>query len=179
MFSRAFLWGGRFYFILLKRKEKTKMKNTIITKLSLILVIVMMISLCSCDLIKKTTTTTFVPEVEGQVPDLWENATYIKDTELGEGSKTFMFKVDAEGYAITFTIHTNATTVGDALVALGLIEGEEGQYGLYVKTVNGMLADWDVDQTYWSFYENGEYAMSGVDTTNITEGYTYSFVRTK
>ena len=87
--------------------------------------------------------------------------------------------MDAEGYAITFTIHTDEETVGAALLSLGLIAGEDGQYGLYVKTVNGMLADWDVDQTYWSFYENGEYAMSGVDTTVITEGNTYSFVRTK
>ena len=29
------------------------------------------------------------------------------------------------------------------------------------------------------FYENGQYAMSGVDTTDITEGFTYSFVRAK
>lgn len=154
------------------------MKNKIITKLSLILIIIMMVSLTSCDLFKPTTTTSFVGD-EGQVPEIWKTATHTKDTELGEGSKTFMFKVDAEGYAITFTIHTNETTVGAALLALGLIEGEDSQYGLYVKTVNGMLADYDVDQTYWSFYENGEYTMSGVDTTNITESYTYSFVRTK
>ena len=157
------------------------MRKTITTKLALILVIVMMITLCSCDLYKQTTTTTtsFVADEENQVPKFWKNAKYTKDTELGEGSKTFMFKVDAEGHAITFTIHTNETTVGSALLALGLIAGEDSQYGLYVKTVNGMLADYDVDGTYWLFYENGEYAMSGADTTNITEGYTYSFVRAK
>ncbi len=154
------------------------MKNKIITKLSLVLLIIMMISLCSCNMFNQTTTTTFVPEEEGQVPDFWKNATYTKDTEIGEGSKTFMFKVDAEGYSITFTVHTDAETVGDALLALNLITGEDGQYGLYVKTVNGMLADWEVDQTYWAFYENGEYA-NGVDATNVTDGYTYSFVRTK
>ena len=156
------------------------MRKTITTKLALILVIVMMITLCSCDLFKQTTTTTsFVAEEENQVPELWKNAKYTKDTELGEGSKTFKFKVETEGYSITFTIHTDAKTVGEALLALDLIAGEDSQYGLYVKTVNGMLADYDVDKTYWSFYENGEYAMSGVDKTNITEGYTYSFVRAK
>ena len=153
------------------------MKNKFITKLSLVLVIVMMITLCSCDLFKQTTTTSFVAEEEGQVPEIWKTATYTKDTELGEGSKTFLFKVDAEGYAITFTIHTDAETVGAALLALNLIAGEDSQYGLYVKTVNGILADYDVDGTYWAFYENGEYAMSGVDTTAITEGQNYSFVR--
>ena len=155
------------------------MRKTITTKLALILVIFMMITLCSCDLFKQTTTTSFVAEEEGQVPDFWKSATYTKDTELGEGEKTFTFKVDTEGYVVTFTIHTDAKTVGEALLALGLIAGEDSQYGLYVKTVNGMLADYNVDGTYWSFYENGEYAMSGVDTTDIKEGYTYSFVRAK
>ena len=153
------------------------MKNTITTKLSLILVIILMISLASCNLMQTTTTTTFESE-DGLVPEFWSNAIHTNDTELGEGEKTFMFKVDAEGYAITFTIHTNEETVGAALLALGLIAGEEGQYGLYVKTVNGMLADWDVDQTYWAFYENGAYG-NGVDATSVTDGYTYSFVRTK
>ena len=138
----------------------------------------MMISLVSCDLFKQTTTTSFVGTEENPLPEIWNTATYTKDTELGEGNKTFTFKVDAEGYAITFTIHTNKKTVGAALLALKLIDGDDGQYGLYVKTVNGMLADWDVDQTYWAFYENGAYA-NGVDATDVTEGYTYSFVRTK
>ena len=158
------------------------MKNTIIRKLSLVLIILMMISLASCDLFKQETTaptTTVANGEELQLPAIWKTATYTEDTELGEGSKTFMFKVDAEGYSITFTVHTDANTVGEALLALGLIEGEDSQYGLYVKTVNGMLADHDVDGTYWSFYVNGEYAMSGVDTTDITEGFTYSFVRAK
>lgn len=155
------------------------MKNKLIKKLSLVLIIIMMLTLCSCNLFVQTTTTSFVPTEENQVPELWKNAKYTKDTELGEGSKTFMFKVDAEGYAITFTIHTDEETVGAALLALNIIAGEDSQYGLYVKTVNGILADYDIDQTYWTFYINGEYGMSGVDTTEITEGYTYSFVRSK
>ena len=57
---------------------------------------------------------------------------------------------------------------------LELIAGEEGEFGLYVKTVNGITADYDVDQTYWAFYVDGEYAMSGVDVTTIEEGKTYA-----
>ena len=48
-------------------------------------------------------------------------------------------------------------------------------YGLYVKEVNGITADYDVDGTYWAFYINDEYASTGVDSTNITEGDNYSF----
>ena len=51
--------------------------------------------------------------------------------------------------------------------------------GFAVQTVNGITADWDKDQTYWAFYINGEYAMTGVDATEITEGDSYSFVLTK
>ena len=32
-----------------------------------------------------------------------------------------------------------------------------------------------MDQTYWAFYVDGEYAMSGVDTTIIEEGKAYAF----
>ena len=97
-------------------------------------------------------------------------------TELGEGKVSFDFSVvDKNGNETKFVIHTNKTTVGDALLEHALIEGEEGDYGLYVKKVNGILADYDVDQTYWGFFVNGEYAMSGVDTTNIEEGASYSF----
>ena len=58
---------------------------------------------------------------------------------------------------------------------LGLISGEESQYGLYVKTVNGITLDYDKDGKYWAFYIGGEYAVTGVDTTEITAGSTYTF----
>lgn len=96
--------------------------------------------------------------------------------QLGEGSTEFTFTVaDKEGNETQFEIHTDKETVGEALLELGLIDGEEGEYGLYVKTVNGITADFDKDGVYWAFYVNGEYAQSGVDSTAITEGDSYSF----
>lgn len=95
--------------------------------------------------------------------------------QIGEGSKTFAFSVvDREGGETQFEVHTDKDTVGDALLELGLIAGEEGAYGLYVKTVNGITADYDKDGVYWAFYINGEYAMTGISATNITEGDSYS-----
>ena len=100
----------------------------------------------------------------------------VSATKLGEGKTQFNFTVvDKDGKETAFDIHTDKTTVGDALLELGLIAGEEGAYGLYVKQVNGITADYDVDQTYWAFYINGEYAMSGVDTTTIEKDAVYSF----
>ena len=105
-----------------------------------------------------------------------ENNTQEDSTVLGEGATVFTFVVvDGEGNEKTFEIHTDKTTVGDALLEHELIAGEDGDYGLYVKSVNGITADYNVDETYWAFYINGEMAMTGVDTTNVEEGATYSF----
>ena len=96
--------------------------------------------------------------------------------ELGEGEKTFYFEVtSADGETSSYTIHTNQETVGGALVDLQLIDGDPGDYGLYVKTVCGETLDYDLDGYYWAFYVNSEYAMTGVDATAIEEGATYSF----
>ena len=97
-------------------------------------------------------------------------------TVKGEGATVFYFNVvDKDGVETKFEIHTDKTTVGDALLELGLIEGEMGDYGLYVKKVNGILADYNVDGTYWAFYVGDEYGMTGVDQTNIVAGTTYAF----
>ena len=97
-------------------------------------------------------------------------------TVLGEGQTKFLFTVaDKDGTETTFEIHTDKEIVGEALLELGLIAGDEGAYGLFVKSVNGIVADYDVDKTYWAFYVNGEYAMSGVDVTKIEEDAAYMF----
>lgn len=83
--------------------------------------------------------------------------------------------VDTAGEETTFEISTDKTTVGEALLDEELIAGEDSQYGLYVKTVNGITLDYDTDGKYWAFYVNGEYGMTGVDATEIVDGATYSF----
>ena len=94
--------------------------------------------------------------------------------QLVEQSFTFEV-VDKDGNVTTFDITTDKATVGEALLEEGLIAGEVGQYGLYVTEVNGIVADYNVDRTYWAFYVDGAYASSGVDTTDVADGATYSF----
>lgn len=110
---------------------------------------------------------------------LWDYATYKTDTEMGEGSKTVYVEVVVEENSVTFTIHTDRAILGDALVDHNLVEGEQGAYGLYVKKVNGITADYDVDQSYWGFYKNGEYLLTGVDTTEFSDGEHYELVYSK
>lgn len=110
---------------------------------------------------------------------LWEDARYTEDTTLGEGAKTVTVKVEAGERSVTLTVKTDENILGDALFALGLVEGEEGQYGLYVKKVNGITADYDVDGHYWGFYKNGEYMMTGIDMTEFADGECFELVREK
>ena len=114
-----------------------------------------------------------------EVTGVWAGATYTEDTTLGEGATVLTVEVSAEDKTVTFTVNTDKTTVGEALMDNGLVDGEIGAYGLYVKVVNGMLADYDVDGSYWAFYIDGEYAMTGVDSTEITEGAIYKLERAK
>lgn len=93
---------------------------------------------------------------------------------IGEGETEFPLTItDVEGEKIAITVKTDKATVGEALVELGLIAGEETDYGLYIKTVNGVLLDYDTDGKYWAFYVDGAYANTGVDQTEIEAGVSY------
>ena len=94
---------------------------------------------------------------------------------IGEGAKTFQVEiVDLEGKIIQATVKTDEKTVGEALQALGVLEGEEGPYGLYIKAVNGTTLDYEKDGAYWAFYIDGAYANTGVDETDIVETSAYA-----
>ena len=141
------------------------MKQTVKIALSILLSILCIFSLIACNTV----------DAEG----LWADATYRRDMEFGKGAKAAVVEVEVADEVITFTLHTDKETVGAALLEHELIAGEEGAYGLYVKVVNGITADFDVDQSYWMLYVNGEPAMTGVDSTPIVEGETYRLTYTK
>ena len=138
------------------------MKRTL-TLISLLLLVAL--ALTACNTVTK----------EG----LWENATYRRDMEFGDGAKTVEVEVKAGEESVTFTIHTDKDTLGDALLEHGLVDGEEGAFGLYVKFVNGIEADFDKDGSYWGFYKNGEMMLVGVDGVVIADGEHYELVREK
>lgn len=115
----------------------------------------------------------------GSKSGLWADALYQKDTTLGKGDTTVQVEVQAEDRSVTFTVKTDKATLGEALLELGLIDGEQSEYGLYVKVVNGITADYDVDQSYWSFCKDGEMMMVGVDGAEIADGEHYELIYTK
>ena len=112
---------------------------------------------------------------DNKTSDPYYTVTVSDGAVLGEGAKEFSLEiVDGEGKSVNVTVKTDKATVGEALLDLKLIAGDDGDYGLYIKCVNGITADYDVNRTYWAFYIDGEYAMSGVDTTDIVEGAKYA-----
>ena len=138
------------------------MKTIIKSTISLALVLFCLLSLSACG-------NSVSPE------GLWETATYLEDTTFGEGAKTFSVEVKVGEDSVTFTVNTDKDNVGDALIEEGLIEGEEGAYGWFVTKVDGEFHNWDDDGKYWALYIDGEYAMTGVSSTPVTAGTTYTF----
>ena len=161
--------------------QKKCNKNLLSLILSMMLIVAMAFSMTACgdnNQEKPNTENQADGTEQGAQGDDVQNGSQNQTdaTVLGEGAVVFDFVVvDKDGNETKFEIHTDKTTVGEALLEVKLIEGEEGPYGLYVKSVNGITADYDVDQTYWAFYINGEMAMTGVDVTDVEAGTTYSF----
>lgn len=89
------------------------------------------------------------------------------------GSKSITVTVvDNNGEERTYEHRTDAEYLRPAAEEIeGLvIEGEEGEYGLFIKSVNGLTADYDTDGAYWSLYVNDEYAQYSMDQQPVTDG---------
>ena len=157
--------GECFCVVLYKKKgykKNMKMQTKRLTAFCLFLLVAILFTACNTNKVSP----------EGK----WADATYLSDTELGEGSKTVVVSVKAGENEISVTLHSNKTYLGEALLEHKLIEGEESEFGLYIKRVNGILADYDVDKTYWGFYNNGEMMMTGVSSVEFADGEHYELV---
>ena len=78
----------------------------------------------------------------------------------------------------TFQYQTRLEYLGDLLLSEGLVVGEPGDYGLFIKEVDGEVADYAVNGAYWALYERDSYANQGADTTVLEDGDAFSLVYT-
>ncbi len=93
---------------------------------------------------------------------------------MGQGARTFTLIVEElDGSKISVSVNTDRQIVGQALEDLGIIKGENGIYGMFIKAVNGKTYEYEKDGAYWAFYIDGDYALTGVDQTEIQEGVVY------
>ncbi len=84
--------------------------------------------------------------------------------------------VHGDGSTKDFTIETEAETLREALEQEKLIEGEESEYGLFVKTVDGETAE---GKDWWCLTKDGVMAETGVDGVKINDGDAYEFTLTE
>ena len=147
-------------------------KKLLLTVLCIVLIAAMALFTTGCS--KNNTTDETPNTTQSTEPSIPADVTV-----KGEGNTSFYFNVtNTDGAVTKFLVKTNKKTVGEALLETGLIAGDTSDYGLYVTSVNSITADWNTECAYWAFYINGEYAQTGVDTTDITAGATYGFTKT-
>lgn len=95
------------------------------------------------------------------------------------GEKTFTVTVvHKDGSTKVFTYTSEEEFVGAVVLAEGLVQGEVGDYGLMVETVDGETAIYEKDNAYWAWYVGEEYAITGIDQTPITDGGVYQLIYT-
>lgn len=69
----------------------------------------------------------------------------------------------------TFTYQSDGEYLADVLLENELVDGEIGQYGLFITTVDGETAD-DSKQQWWCITKGGEQMNTSADTTPIADG---------
>lgn len=109
---------------------------------------------------------------------VWENARYTEDAELGEGRLAVKIEVEADGKSVTLTVHSDNDNLEKILTENNLVEGDESEFGLYIKKVNGIRADYDADKAYWALCKNGEATATGASGITVSDGEHYEFVYT-
>ena len=92
------------------------------------------------------------------------------------GDKAYTLTVvDAEGNETVHELQTDEEMLGAALLNEGLIAGEDSEFGLFVKTVDGITASGD---EWWCLTIDGEMTETGVDSTPVEDGGKYEFTLT-
>lgn len=95
------------------------------------------------------------------------------------GSKHVVLEVkDNDGHVKGYQTDTNAVYLVELMDELKAstdftYEAEGGDYGLFVTSVNNLLADYDTTQCYWAIYVNGEYGSYGISEQPVADGDTF------
>lgn len=109
---------------------------------------------------------------------LWEKALYKEDCEIGAGAHNARITVGIGERKVTITVKSDKNNLAEMLTESGLAEGEESSYGLYIKRVNGVLADYDADKAFWSLMQNGTPTAVGASSITVADGDSYELVYT-
>lgn len=95
-----------------------------------------------------------------------------------KGSKTITLEVlNQENQTSEYQVKTDAEYLRQAMEEAKdfTFDGEEGDYGFTLYTVNGETHNWNTDGSYWAVYVNGEYAQYGIESQPVKDGDVYRF----
>lgn len=94
------------------------------------------------------------------------------------GNKAIILEVlNQEGQTSEYQVQTDAEFLRQAMEEAKdfTFDGEEGDFGFTLYTINGETHNWNVDGSYWCVYVNGEYGMYGIDSQPVKDGDVYRF----
>ena len=141
---------------------------------ALLLAMMLVLSLCACGATESQQTEPEGTTTAAAVDPLEEEP--VMDEGLMQITVTV---VHSDGSTKDFTYQTPDSSLGVVLVENGLIEGNDGPYGLEITKVDGEEAVYEKDKAYWAIYEEGEYATSGVDGIAVVDGANYKLEYTR
>ena len=152
------------------------MKKLLITLMALLMTVTF--TACNQTEVSSSTSETDSSTVSEDASATEEPTVYESGSIIGEGEKhIYVTATDGVNQELigTFEFYTDAENIGDALLEYGFISGDDSDYGLYVKVVNGVKAEYETDGTYWAFYVNGDLATTGVSSTPVEDEMSYMF----
>lgn len=95
------------------------------------------------------------------------------------GSKNITVSVvHSDGSTRDFDYWTEASYLAEVLTEEGLIDGEEGEFGLFVLTVDGETTDYERDGSWWCLTKGGQEVTTGVSETALADGDHYEWTYT-
>ena len=149
--------------------KKTQIKRLLSLLVCIVLIAAMALITSGCDDKKKDDTST-------QNSTVSITAEQDEVVKLGSGAVEIdVSVVDKDGNETKFKISTDKKTLEEAVVDVNLVAGEESEFGLYIKTVNGLTLDYDTDGMFWAIYVNGQSSLVGAGEIDVVAGNQYTF----
>ena len=153
------------------------MKNTNRKLIALLMAVMMMLSLAACGSKAPADAPDESPAVtESAAPEAAQEAAEAPSDEEAEKNITVTV-IHGDESRNVLEITTKAENLREALEPEGIIAGDDSEFGLFVKTVDGETAD-DSQQQWWAVTKDGEMAETGVDGIVINDGDSYEFTLT-
>ena len=85
------------------------------------------------------------------------------------GIKKVTIEVRKNETAKEYVVKTTRDNLADVLTDNDIVEGEDGEYGLYILSANGYTADSSKEE-WWGLYKSGEMLMTGANDTPVENG---------